>query len=116
MPAGFECGRFVFNASLYCNISNDKIDNSSSGHQDDTIIELLKGKWVNQVEDGFINNEDARNHDKYSFYCGRQKFGLAMSIRMIFIPGLGRYMQAVHSNDGGNNIYNAFQCVGEDRY
>jgi hypothetical protein len=67
---------------------------------------------MNKIDDRLIDNDQPGHDDQCAFDCGAEEFGLAMTIGVIFIPGLGGDMEAIQADETGDDIDCAFERVG----
>ena len=42
---------------------------------------------------------------------GMARLGFTVTVRMIYVFGLCRNIEAIYTNKAGNNVYNAFQRI-----
>jgi len=94
--------------------SHDVVYDGGESHDINALVQLLDGMRVDEVYDGLIGDDEPGHDDEGAFYGGGKKFGLAMTIRVIFIPGFGGDVQTIKPDKAGDDVDGAFQRVGED--
>jgi len=96
--------------------ANDKIDEGGHGDDIDALIQLLDGVGMDKIGDRLVDDDHTGHEDQGAFYRGREEFGLAMTVGMVFVAGLGGDVQTVKGDKTGDDVNGALERIGEDRY
>jgi len=96
--------------------AEDKVDDGGRGDDIDALVELLDRMGVYKVRDRLVDDDHPGHDDQRAFHRGGEKFGLAMTVGMVFVTGLGGDVQTIERDKTGYDIDGALERIGEDRY
>ena len=116
LPAGDQGQGIVLFPGTDAQSTADIIDHRRECHEEDTIIQLIDLMGMDEVIDAYVNDDETGNRYERSLNGRRNEFHFTMTIWMILVARLRRYIKAVYSDQSGHHIDDAFQGVGEDRH
>jgi len=111
--AGLQGHRAVLFAFVDADGPYDIVDEGRESHQVDALVEFQDDVGPDKIHDGLVDDDEPRHDDQRAFDGGREEFSFTVTVRVVFVAGLGCYVEAIQPDEACDDVHRAFQCVGK---